>query len=118
MPRSVYKSYSAFANTKGGYIILGVEEDKSKQLPEERFIIQGIDILAESAEKSAEKLFDRQKQILSIMETGVEYSADEIAQLLDLKGSRTRQLLNELVRMGAITGTTATKKEDALNCNV
>lgn len=78
-----------------------------------KFAKELADILAESAEKSAEsaeKLSDRQKQILSIMETGVEYSADDIAKQLDLKGSRTRQLLNELVKMGAITGTTATKK--------
>lgn len=43
IPRSAYESYSAFANTKGGYIILGVKEDKTKKNPEERFIIQGID---------------------------------------------------------------------------
>ena len=42
VPRSAYESYSAFANTKGGYIILGVKEDKKKTLPEERFMIQGI----------------------------------------------------------------------------
>lgn len=42
VPRSVYESYSAFANTKGGYVILGVKEDKKKTLPEERFMIQGI----------------------------------------------------------------------------
>ena len=42
VPKSVYESYSAFANPKGGYIILGVDEDKKKNLPEERFIIQGI----------------------------------------------------------------------------
>lgn len=35
--------YSAFANTKGGYIILGVREDKTKTDPKERFIIQGIE---------------------------------------------------------------------------
>lgn len=30
VPKSAYESYSAFANTKGGYIILGVREDKNK----------------------------------------------------------------------------------------
>lgn len=43
VPTSIYESYSAFANTKGGYIILGVKEDKTKKNPEERFLIQGID---------------------------------------------------------------------------
>lgn len=43
VPRSIYESYSAFANTKGGYIILGVDENKKKTKPEERFIIQGIE---------------------------------------------------------------------------
>ncbi len=43
VPKSAYESYSAFANTKGGYIIFGVKEDKTKTIPEERFIIQGID---------------------------------------------------------------------------
>ena len=43
MPKSAYESYSGFANTKGGYIILGIDEDKTKKLPEERFIIQGIE---------------------------------------------------------------------------
>ena len=43
VPKSAYESYSAFANTKGGYIILGVKEDKTKKKPKERFIIQGID---------------------------------------------------------------------------
>ena len=43
VPRTAYESYSAFANTKGGYIILGVKEDKTKVIPEERFWIQGIE---------------------------------------------------------------------------
>lgn len=43
VPRSVYESYSAFANTKGGYIVLGVKEDKTKIIPEERFVLQGIE---------------------------------------------------------------------------
>ena len=43
VPKSAYESYSAFANTKGGYIILGVREDKTKTDPKDRFIIQGIE---------------------------------------------------------------------------
>ena len=43
VPKSAYESYSAFANTNGGYIILGVKEDKTKAKPEERFVIQGVD---------------------------------------------------------------------------
>ena len=42
VPKSAYESYSAFANTKGGYIILGVKEDKTNKNPEERFLIQGV----------------------------------------------------------------------------
>ena len=42
VPKSAYESYSAFANTKGGYIILGVKEDKRKESQKERFVIQGI----------------------------------------------------------------------------
>ena len=43
VPDSVYETYSSFANTKGGMIVLGVLEDKTKVIPEERFIIQGVD---------------------------------------------------------------------------
>lgn len=43
VPKSVYESYSGFANTKGGYIILGVKEDKKKIDPKERYLIQGIE---------------------------------------------------------------------------
>ena len=52
----------------------------------------------------------RQKiqQILAIMETGVEYSTEQVAEKIGLKGPRTRQLLNELVNkeLLACIGTT------------
>lgn len=54
VPKSAYESYSAFANTKGGYIILGIKEDKTKKAPEERFIIQGI----ENPEKQKEDFWN------------------------------------------------------------
>jgi len=43
------------------------------------------------------------------MESGLQYSSEEIADELGLKGSRTRQLLNELVNMGKIDFTSTTK---------
>ncbi|MDE7430634.1 MAG: hypothetical protein K2N34_01750 [Lachnospiraceae bacterium] len=68
---------------------------------------------AESAEKSAEKqevlLSKRQRQILECMESEVLYKTEEIAEKIGLKGARTRELLNELVAMGRLTCTAATK---------
>lgn len=34
VPSSVWESYSAFANTHGGIILLGITEHKDKPLPE------------------------------------------------------------------------------------
>ena len=69
--------------------------------------------VSESAEKSAENNTDglskRQRQILKYMEKEVLYSTEEIATAIGLKGPRTRQLLNELVAMGVVDCTAATK---------
>ena len=69
--------------------------------------------VSESAEKSAENKADglskRQKQILEYMEKEVLYSTEEIANAIGLKGPRTRQLLNELVEIGVVDCTAATK---------
>ena len=88
-----------------------------KMLSESQEVQGNSDLEAiQSAEKSADKtagsevdLSDRQKQILSLMNTNVEYSAEEIAELIGLKGSRTRQLLKELADKGKMSFTAATK---------
>ncbi len=56
-----------------------------------------------------DRLSDRHKQILSLMDEGTEYSTDEVAACIGLKGPRTRQLLNELVDIGKLTATATTK---------
>lgn len=77
---------------------------------------------AESSEKSAESadskninsldLSERHKQILINMDVGVEYSTEQIAERIGLKGPRTRQLLNELVNkeLLACIGTTKRRR--------
>ena len=80
------------------------------------------DALKKSAEKLAEKsaesanneiamreLSKRQRQILVCMRQGKSYSTEDIAQMIGLKGPRTRQLLNELVAMNLVSCTTETK---------
>ena len=46
----------------------------------------------------ADRLNERHKQILRWMAAGREYNAAEISDVPRLKGSRTRELLNDLVR--------------------
>ena len=63
-----------------------------------------------SAEKSAES--EKNQQILTIMEAGIEYSTEQVAEKIGLKGPRTRQLLNELVNkeLLACIGTTKRRR--------
>ena len=72
---------------------------------------------AESAEKPADSkkmkaidLSERQKQILAYMDAGVEYSTEQVAEKIGLKGPRTRQLLNELVNMELLACIGTTKR--------
>lgn len=57
-------------------------------------------------------LSKRHQQILAIMETGIEYSTEQVAEKIGLKGPRTRQLLNELVNkeLLACIGTTKRRR--------
>ncbi|MGI6736164.1 MAG: ATP-binding protein [Anaerovoracaceae bacterium] len=64
---------------------------------------------ADPADKN-KMLNARQKEILSKMEYGVEYSAAELAEILGIKGSRTRELLNDLVDKGLLNKTAETNR--------
>jgi predicted HTH transcriptional regulator len=90
--------------------VMKMEKESDEELAEKS---------AESAEKSADSknmnrsdLSARHKQILTNMDIGVEYSTEQIAEKIGLKGPRTRQLLNELVNkeLLACVGTTKRRR--------
>lgn len=43
LPRSVWETYSAFANTIGGTIFLGIDENRKEKNPAKRFTIVGVE---------------------------------------------------------------------------
>jgi len=43
VPKSVWETYSAFANTMGGYLLLGVDENRSEKDVRKRFHLTGVD---------------------------------------------------------------------------
>lgn len=87
----------------------GKEISDSAKLLSDKLAERLAEKVSESAEKIIDKLSKRQKQILEYMKNGVLYSTEELAVAIGLKGPRTRQLLNELVAMGVVECTAATK---------
>lgn len=72
VPDSVYETYSSFANTKGGTIVLGVDEDKTKTNPKQRFIVRGIN----NPEKLREDFWNTINTVMDQVTLILEYQAD------------------------------------------
>ena len=69
----------------------------------------GIFHIWDKSDENVGNLTKRQAQILSLMEEGKEYTTESIAAVIELKGPRTRQLMNELVELGKIESIGTTK---------
>ena len=52
VPKSIWESYSAFANTVGGTILLGIKENTKEKNPAKRFTITGVEDSNTAALKS------------------------------------------------------------------
>ena len=70
LPKSIWETYSAFANTLGGIILLGVEEHKDKSfhpinLPDPQFLVdEFFKLLNDKKKVSSNILTKRHVQIL------------------------------------------------------
>ena len=67
-------------------------------------------IQADLKNREGMALSERHQQILAIMEAGIEYSTEQVAEKIGLKGPRTRQLLNELVNKELLVCIGTTKR--------
>lgn len=83
--------------------VMKMEKESDEELEEKS---------ADSKNMNRSDLSARHKQILTNMDIGVEYSTEQIAEKIGLKGPRTRQLLNELVNkeLLACVGTTKRRR--------
>jgi len=80
----------------------------SGQIREKAVPGQPADYPAESADYPAD-MKPRYKQILEAMLKDVWYSTEQIGEMVSLKGSRTRELMKELVDLGYVEITAGTK---------
>ena len=118
---SIQKSLEQYAKTTA---ILRPAQKNMTELAKGLSVLIDTDIISanksanKSADKSAnsglasannDKLTEKQREILDVMDVELEYTTGYIAEMIGLKSSRTRQLINELVSLGKVEKMGSTK---------
>ena len=78
LPKSLWETYSSFANTIGGTIILGIKEYRSKSLEEGQFEVQGV--------KNAQKMLKSFWDTINSNKVSRNILLDEQVEVIDYEG--------------------------------
>lgn len=78
VPKAIWETYSSFANTQGGYILLGITEDLKEPDLSKRFIVTGV--------KDARKILTDFWNIINSDKVSANILRDEDTEIVDVDG--------------------------------